>query len=136
MEGPSADYWEATGSPMLHSHNAFLDSLVELGVVGLMLLIIALAFTFRNAWRLFRSSPVVPDSWPFFFLLFLLSYSFTETGMLRTNHILWIIFTEIAFTLGCSMRNIVLERRTGLPRTWTEGQASSIDRGPVPGLQL
>ena len=137
QDGPSADYWQATGSPIFHSHNAFLDNLVEMGAVGLVLLIIVLGVAIGKAWRLMRSGQAPIDTWPFLFLVFLVSSSLTETGMLRTNHILWIIFTSLSFTIDVRLRGsarVQVRKATG-PNVIPETYPSFINRRPAPGSQ-
>jgi exopolysaccharide production protein ExoQ len=136
-DGPSADYWRATGSPIFHSHNAFLDNLVEMGAVGLILLIIVLGITLGKAWRLMWSGQAPIDTWPFLFLVFLLCSSFTETGMLRTNHILWILFTSVSFAIDARLRgptSAQVRKATG-PHVIPETYPLFSNQHPVQGSQ-
>jgi O-antigen ligase len=51
-----AELRQETGDGMLwHAHNIFLDVAVQLGIPGLVLFLLLLAATFREAWRLWRT---------------------------------------------------------------------------------
>jgi exopolysaccharide production protein ExoQ len=100
QEGPSSVWWESTGSPIFHSHDAFLDVWVQLGLVGLVLLLVVLTLSLRRALSLMRSNSNSLGSWPFMFLVLMLGLSLTEAGMMKTNNIYWVVYTATAFTLG------------------------------------
>lgn len=66
-EQPYAGILDRAGLVATHSHNAFLDAWLQLGLIGLVLLLGMLVLTFGSAWRLVeragRGDTFVPLGW-------------------------------------------------------------------------
>ncbi len=83
-----------------HSHNGFLDLMLDLGVVGLALFMAIFAIAFHRALRASRETGAAYRYWPLVYLTFLLLYNFTESATLVRNSVFWILFVAIT----CSLR--------------------------------
>jgi exopolysaccharide production protein ExoQ len=98
--GPSADVWKLSGFEAFYSHNGFLDVWLDLGILGLALLLLSLLITFRAAFRLGRTTSTIEGSWPFLFLVYLLISNLTEGSLLRINFLPWILYVSVAIQLS------------------------------------
>jgi O-antigen ligase len=90
---PGVEPWEGlavvNGVPMYQAHNAYLDVLVQLGVIGLALFLAVLLQGFIRNWRVAvrHTSPLY--LYPLFILLVILGQSLTESRLLI--EISWIL---------------------------------------------
>ena len=94
---PGVEPWDGliiiNSVPMYQAHNAYLDVLVQLGVVGLALFIWVLIAGFVRAWRVAvrHTSPLY--LYPLFILLVVLGQSLTESRLLI--EISWILLVLV-----------------------------------------
>lgn len=100
FEGPSAEVWKDSKFHPFYSHNGFLDVWLDLGMLGLGLVLASLLITFRAAFRIWRKAPTFEGSWPFLFLIYLLVSNLTEGSLLRINFLPWILYVSIAIQLS------------------------------------
>ena len=91
----SAEIWKALHWSVPHSHNGFLDVLVQLGVVGLGLFFIGYAVYFRDALRCARASKSILGLFPLMYLSFMLFFNFSEGSIIREESIFWILYAGI-----------------------------------------
>ena len=68
--------------PYYQAHNAYLDTWMQLGLVGLLLLLTLIVLTFVKAWRLAVRHTSALYLWPVLSLVGLLVWSATESRML------------------------------------------------------
>jgi exopolysaccharide production protein ExoQ len=93
--GPAGVLWGIVGSQPPHAHNGFLDTWLDLGAIGVALLVVFLLWASLRAWLSMRSG--APDAvWSLVFLVFLLAYNFSESSFLSRNSIFWIMFVLAA----------------------------------------
>ncbi len=96
MSGPSARVWlENPWSPP-HAHNGFLDTWLELGLVGLGLLGLSAAFIVSRLLSLFSRSTSAAARWPLMFMIFVALYNLTENTILARNSIFWVLYVICA----------------------------------------
>jgi exopolysaccharide production protein ExoQ len=100
LDGPSAVVWKLSGFQAFYSHNGFLDVWLELGIVGLTLVLVSLLISFRAAFQLWRTAPTMEGSWPFLFLIYLVISNLTEGSLLRINFLPWILYVAIAIQMS------------------------------------
>jgi exopolysaccharide production protein ExoQ len=80
-----------------NAHNGFLEILLALGLIGGALFLIGLLRNLALAVRAVRSGGRGGESWPFFFLMFNLFYSMTESSLLSANFILSMLFVANSY---------------------------------------
>jgi exopolysaccharide production protein ExoQ len=100
LDGPSAVVWKLSGFQAFYSHNGFLDVWLDLGIVGLILVLFSLLISFRAAFWLWRTAPTLEGSWPFLFLIYLVISNMAEGSLLRINFLPWILYIAIALQLS------------------------------------
>jgi exopolysaccharide production protein ExoQ len=91
----SAGIWEALKWSVPHSHNGYLDVLVQLGAVGLLLFFVGYVVFFRQALRCARASKTVLGLFPLLYLSFMLLTNCTEGTILRDESIFWVLYAAI-----------------------------------------
>jgi exopolysaccharide production protein ExoQ len=96
-----------------HSHNGFLDLMLELGIVALVLFLVGYVVALRRATFALANGEGAESLWPMVFLAFLLLYNFTEHTLLRQGSIFWALYTAVALGLPVPQRRRDGER---LPR--------------------
>ena len=80
--------------PYYQAHNAYLDTWMQVGIVGLLLLLTLIVFTFVKAWRLAVRHTSALYLWPVLTLLGLLVWSATESRMLiEIGWVLLVLFS-------------------------------------------
>jgi O-antigen ligase len=91
----SAGIWEALKWSVPHSHNGYLDVLVQLGVVGLVLFFVGYAMFFRQALRCARASKSLMGLFPLLYLSFMLLTNCSEGTILKDESIFWVLYAAI-----------------------------------------
>jgi exopolysaccharide production protein ExoQ len=80
-----------------NAHNGFLEILLGLGLMGGAFFLIGLLRNLGLAVRAARGADQNGESWPLFFLIFNLLYSFTESSLLSANSILSMLFVANSY---------------------------------------
>jgi len=91
----SADIWEALHWSVPHSHNGFLDVLVQVGVVGLALFFVGYAVFFWKALRCARASKSILGLIPLMYLSFMLLFNFSEGSIIREESMFWVLYAAL-----------------------------------------
>lgn len=87
------DIWRLVGWSPPHAHNGFIDTTLELGLLGLVTLFLVFASGMWGALARLRSEERGRDGvWPFTYLIFFFTINLTETSTLRHSNIYWILF--------------------------------------------
>ncbi|NJR68258.1 MAG: O-antigen ligase family protein [Synechococcales cyanobacterium CRU_2_2] len=97
LKGDAAYVWRAFLWEAPHSHNGFLDIWVQLGFVGLALLLLGLYFHFFHSLIQLRYTTEPEYLWPVLLLVYCVFNNLTETTFLRSNDLLWVLY--VATTL-------------------------------------
>lgn len=100
MQGESASILTAVQWMPLHSHNAFLDLWLDLGLLGLGTFVLSYFHLCRSAFRYLRSSPGSEPVWLCAFLLLMLLGNMTDGAILTANNIFWVLYTATAVNLS------------------------------------
>jgi len=82
-----------------HAHCGFIDLVLELGFVGLAILVFVLLLTVKQAIRKYRHFQAPDYVWPVMLILFLAFYNLTESSILSENTLIWIAYCSAAFSL-------------------------------------
>lgn len=75
------------------AHNGYIDVVNELGYVGLTLLIASFVSHMTNLWHLYRADEQLTAVFHFAILAAALVLNVSESSVLRTTHLWWIILT-------------------------------------------
>lgn len=100
--------WRRIGWMPMQAHSGYLETLLDIGAVGLTLLLVAFLFVGKRAYaRLSHASPL-EGAWPAMILLFIILSNLTESVILRQNNIQWVLLTACAVRLLCEDKGSVL----------------------------
>ncbi|MGB0562582.1 MAG: O-antigen ligase family protein [Spirulinaceae cyanobacterium] len=79
-----------------HAHNGFVDTLLEVGLVGLSCLMLSvLLFVTRTVKRIYITE-TPEDFWPLIFLTFFIMYNFTESLIMLGENVFWVTYIALA----------------------------------------
>lgn len=98
INGPSAPVVNAAYWAVPHSHNGFLDLLLDLGFLGLLVFVLGFLMSSIRAIRWLRLTKKVEDIWPLIYLTFMLLYNLGESAILTRNDFFWILYVVTVFS--------------------------------------
>jgi O-antigen ligase len=90
--GDSGEFWRSVRWEAPHAHNGFIDFTLDLGLVGVTILVLAFATALAAAVSRARSSRTISATAPLVILLFYILYNLTESSMLRHNTLFLILY--------------------------------------------
>jgi exopolysaccharide production protein ExoQ len=99
MRGESASVMLQVDWFPKHSHNGFLDLVLDLGVVGLVTFLAGYLSLWSKALRLIRGVAGPNPAWVCTYLSFMFIYNLTESSILVQNNLFWILYVSTAATL-------------------------------------
>ena len=85
----------AIGWDTPHSHNALLDEWLDLGVVGVLLLLGAYFLSIGRAWAALRAAPDVDGLWAMAFLTMVFLGNTTESSLIQSI-LIWSLFVAVS----------------------------------------
>ncbi len=94
----SAYVWRTLEWECPYAHNGFMDLLAELGISGLALFLVSFAIATFKAISLARQTKTVEGLWPLLYLTYLIMYNITESSLLSSNSIYWIVYVTVVFS--------------------------------------
>jgi exopolysaccharide production protein ExoQ len=94
--GSSGEIWNFLGWDVKQAHNGLLDVMLQLGVLGLLLLSVALMLTFRRAAAAATEARMPVERWPILFVSLLLLQNLTESALLQQNTLEWVLYIATA----------------------------------------
>ncbi|MEO1184660.1 MAG: O-antigen ligase family protein, partial [Cyanobacteria bacterium J06636_27] len=83
-----------------HGHNGFLDLAIDIGLIGLTLFLINFFVTFTRGLKRAYATSNPEALFPLAFLLFLVMNNITESFLLHTINVYWVIYVTIVFSLN------------------------------------
>jgi O-antigen ligase len=99
-EGDTWAVWRAMNWHAPHSHNGFLEVWLDVGMVGLAILVIGFAIYLKRALLLLRLTSTNEARWPLVFLVLLFISNLTGVSILSRNSLGWIIYVAVGITSG------------------------------------
>lgn len=96
----TAYLWRSLEWPSPYGHNGFMDLLAELGLLGLIVFCISYVTTWIKGVLLLRMTKTMEGLWPLIYLSFFLIYNITESTLLTTNSIFWIVYVSTIFSMS------------------------------------
>ncbi len=115
--GGAVNFWSAVGWKTPHSHNGFLDLGLDLGLLGLVVLVAAFASALVAAIRRARAGWTTANVAPLVLLGFVICYNMTESSILKYNTVFWLVYV-VATAVACGggeMRKLRLPPGTSPP---------------------
>jgi O-antigen ligase len=104
QNGPVRVVWQHIHWQAVHAHNGYLDTLMELGLVGLALVLIMAAVTAWHGFKWLRIHRTMEGMWPLAIITFILGYNLAEASFLRQNSFTWVVFVATAFGLSKQLK--------------------------------
>jgi len=99
MEGDSADVWYETFFMAPNAHNGFLDITIQLGLIGLFILLCSYIKNYGRALIWLRLNQEAEGMLPVMYLTFLLLYNLLETTLFEPAHWVMVIYISITTTV-------------------------------------
>jgi exopolysaccharide production protein ExoQ len=84
----------------VHSHNGYLQILVNLGFVGFLIFIVGYFYNLGKALLSYLVFKDIRTLWIFSFLLYTVMFNLTEVSFMSINHLTWVISVAYIYTLN------------------------------------
>lgn len=94
--GPAAETLAAIGWQTPSAHNGFLEVTLQLGLVGLVLVLAVYLGWFGRAFAAIRRTTTADGLWPAAYATYILLYNLTESVLLERNNVYWALFVAVA----------------------------------------
>lgn len=94
----TAYLWRTLQWECPYGHNGFMDLLAELGILGLAVFFLSLITAYIKGIRFLRITKNIEGLWTLMYLTFLLIYNLSESTLLATNNIFWILYVSTVFS--------------------------------------
>lgn len=101
-EGESAYVWLSVPGDFFpaHSHSGYLDTWLDLGLLGLSLLVAGFAVALIKALRVARLTTTTVALWPPIFLAFMLLSNVPESSILKPNDLWWALYVATVLSVA------------------------------------
>ncbi|MDY6902377.1 MAG: O-antigen ligase family protein, partial [Cyanobacteriota bacterium] len=96
----TAYLWRTLAWECPYGHNGFMDLFIELGLVGLLVFTLSFITTFFKGIMWLRITKCIEGTWPLMYLTFLVMYNISESTLVETNSIFWIVYVSTVFSLA------------------------------------
>jgi exopolysaccharide production protein ExoQ len=108
-EGESADIWAKYGWNPPHAHNGYLDIWLDLGLIGLGLMLCHIFLNFRRGIVLMRSTGATEDLWALAYLTFVSFTSLTGVTLItRRAGIFWALYVALSLSMCIQLRRMAI----------------------------
>ncbi|BAZ12218.1 O-antigen polymerase [Calothrix sp. NIES-4071] len=111
----TASVWRQLAWECPYGHNGIMDLLAELGIPGLIAFICSYLIAFIKSVKLLRMTTNVEGMWHLMFLTYLVIYNVSESTLLATNSIYWILYVLTAFSLPLNLQSRNYEYELEIP---------------------
>ncbi len=96
----TAYLWRTLAWECPYGHNGFMDLFIELGIIGLSIFLLGFITTFFKGVMWLRITECIEGLWPLMYLTFLVMYNISESTLVETNSIFWIVYVSTVFSLA------------------------------------
>jgi exopolysaccharide production protein ExoQ len=122
----TAYVWRTLEWPCPNGHNGWMDLLAELGISGLIIFFISYVTAWIKGVHWLRTTRTVEGLWPLMYLSFILIYNITESTLLTTNSIFWILYVSTIFSMSVEFEKVKLYKYASpfMDEEWFEIEAS------------
>jgi exopolysaccharide production protein ExoQ len=125
----TASVWRELAWECPYGHNGMMDLLAELGIPALIAFVCSYLMAVFKSIKLLRITQNVEGIWHLIYLTFLFIYNVSESTLLATNSIFWIIYVSTAFSVSINLQQSQVYRyATAISDDeWFELTASNTD---------
>jgi O-antigen ligase len=106
LKGPSLEIIAGTGWVVPNAHNGFLQAALDIGYLGLALVLVNLVLATRLAIAYCHRTPGRQGLWPMAFLLFYVLHASTEATLLTREGVGILLFVILYTALATAERNL------------------------------
>ncbi len=92
--------WKAHTWGPVHSHNGYIQLLVNLGFIGFVIFFIGYFYNLIKSLIMYLFLQDRKSLWIFSFLLYTVIFNFTEVSFLSVNHLNWVISVAYIYSLS------------------------------------
>lgn len=96
----TAYLWRTLAWQCPYGHNGFMDLFIELGIAGLSVFLLSFITTYFKGVMWLRITNCIEGIWPLIYLTFLVMYNISESTLVETNSIFWIVYVSTVFSLA------------------------------------
>ncbi|QDL08866.1 O-antigen ligase family protein [Brasilonema octagenarum UFV-E1] len=124
----TAYLWRTLEWESPYGHNGFMDLLAELGILGLIVFAISYITACIKGVMWLRLTKMVEGLFPLMYLTFLFMSNITESNLVVTNNIFWILYVSIIFSMAVESEQAKLYKYESSyinNEEWIEIEASS-----------
>ena len=100
----TAYLWRTLAWECPYGHNGFMDLFAELGIAGLGVFLLSFITTYFKGIMWLRITKCIEGIWPLMYLTFLIMYNISESTLVETNSIFWIVYVSTVFSLAIEYR--------------------------------
>lgn len=111
--------WAGVGDTRMHSHNGFLDTFLQLGLVGLSLFILSFLLLISRTFFLINTTKSREFTWIVQFLILSLLANASEISTIANGGSMWILYVSISFSTVVQCERIRKQRYFRLVSTET-----------------
>lgn len=105
--GPSAGIWTTLPGGTPHAHNGFLDLWLQLGVFGVAIFLMSIAYNFKQTIFLLRKTTNNQMAMIYLtFLSYIVVYDLSENALLVRNSIFWILYVAVTLHIWLTVHEI------------------------------
>lgn len=97
--GESAYIWRIVGWVPTHPHNGYLSICLDLGFLGLGLFLLGFWRSYLQGFARLRGSKTALDIWPLIHMTYIALASLTESALLQSNSLNWILYVAVSFSV-------------------------------------
>ncbi|MEH2089266.1 O-antigen ligase family protein [Nostoc sp.] len=97
--GESAYVWLAAGWTPSHPHNGYLALCLDLGFLGLGVFFLGFWRSYLQGFAWVRSSKTAFDIWPLIHMTFIVLSSLTESNLMESNSLTWILYVAASLSV-------------------------------------
>lgn len=110
FDGPSADIWAKYRWKPGHAHNGYLDLWLDLGLVGLLLIVSHLVASLVRVVRLIRLNGAPEAFWALSYLVFLVVANATYSLLVSQSVFFWTIYVAAVLGVGVELARARAQR--------------------------
>jgi exopolysaccharide production protein ExoQ len=93
------DIWKVVGYKPPHAHNGYINTALDLGMVGLMLFVLNLFVSYVKSIGWLRLQKGVVGLFPVLYVTFMFMYNHSENTIIEHNSIFWSTFISVSLSL-------------------------------------